>query len=945
MLQLIHSCLTFFLLFAALPVHATGTLAPQDLRVEYRTDPLGIDIVQPRHSWIVHSNQRGDMQTAYRIVAASSPQLLEADQPDLWDTGKVLSAQTTQVVYGGERLESRMQVFWKVRVWDREGRASPWSTTAQWSMGLLAFADWEADWIGLNLEPFEGNRYEDLHLPASPYLRTEFLARGGVRKAMLYASALGLFQMRLNGRRIGEDYFTPGWTDYHKRIYYFSYDVTEQIMDGANVLGAILADGWYAGYTGYALSLGDEVDRVRGFWGERPGLLAQLEIEYENGEREVVATHSERHRRGHPDKDDVWLARSGPILEADILMGESYDARKEIPGWDEPGLDVSDWLPVNWREPPAGRTMAYPGAPVRVQEELVPVSVRETEPGVYIYDLGKNFAGVVRLQVTGPAGIEITLRYGEMLNPDGSLMTANLRKARAMDSYVLKGDGVETWQPQFTYHGFQFVELRGHPGNPGLDTITGIRLNSNTEQVGEISIENDIDWGGSRGLVNQLFENIRTTQFANFFEVPTDCPQRDERLGWTGDAQIYARTSTYVADVATFFTKWIADLRDAQRWYGVYPTWAPAPFLRIYDYSPAWMDAGIIVPYHVYWAYGDIRLLEEHWDSATRFMWFQAGQAGDDFLHPGGGRDYGDWLAAGQPTEKAFIASAYYGYDALLMAEMAAALGKKGESVQYRALFERIRTAFADKYIDAAGRLSEDTQTAYAMTLAMQLYPEHLRQKGAQILADKVRERGNRLATGFLGTRHLLPVLSEFGHDDLAYALLTQTRYPSWGFEVVNGATSIWERWNSWSEKDGFLNAGMNSFSHYAFGAVGEWMFARMAGIEATSAGFTTLRIRPAIEAAPFDGVKASYRSVQGAIRTHWRKQAGDASLRVTIPANVSAEVYVPALSPASVSEGGRAIREAPGVEFLRMEQGHAVFAVGSGVYEFHSRDPWGGEQ
>ncbi len=917
---------------------AALSMNTSELRVEYRVNPLGIDIVKPRHSWIVNSSSRSDIQTAYQILAASSPELLARDKGDLWDTGKVKSSATNQIAYAGKNLQSRMRVYWKVRVWDRYGRVSPWSETAFWSMGLLNFSDWEADWIGFDTGYQKTDPFKEVYMAPSPYIRTEFKTKNKkIKHAMLYTSAMGLFEMRLNGKRVGEDYFTPGWTDYDDRIYYFTYDVTENIRDGANALGAILSDGWFSGYVGYSMLFPNDMERTKGFWGDRPGLLTQLEIEYEDGERQTVSTVSDRHRKIHTHKKDVWKASTGPVRESDILMGETYDARKEINGWDEPGYNDSKWKNVRYRMNPLGAVEAYPGVPVRKQYELTPKKRTSPKKGVYIFDLGKNFAGIVRLKVKGKAGTKIKLRFGEMLHQDGTLMTENLRSARVTNYYILKGKGEEIWEPQFTYHGFQFVEVSGYPGEPSMDAVTGIVMNSETPQVGELKFYGDKDWGGERPLVTQLFENIKTTQFANFFDVPTDCPQRDERLGWTGDAQVYIRTSAYIADVSAFFTKWIRDLRDAQRWYGAYATVAPMPYSRVYEYSPGWTDAGVIIPYMVYQAYGDTRMLEEHWQSMTKFMEFQADAAGDDYLRPGAGRNYGDWLAVGHQTDKDFLASAYYGYDAQLMSEMAAAIGKSAEAKKYAKLFSNIKNAFVKKYIAEDGTMLEDSQTAYAMALAMNLYPEKLAAAGAKKLAEKVRANGDRLATGFLGVRHLLPVLSQYGYEDLSYDLLLQTEYPSWGYEVVNGATSIWERWNSYTVENGFMNPAMNSFSHYAYGSVGEWMFSDAAGIDAITPGYEKIEIKPLIQSSPFRGITAQHKSIRGMIKAEWRKEARDVLLNVTVPANVEAMIYVPGEKEAFISEGAIRASMAEGVEYLRAENGYVIYKVGGGDYRFRS--------
>ena len=951
-LHLILSLMAAFSLMIAVNSNAQniGALDASELRVEYLTNPTGIDIKKPRHSWVVSSNERAQIQSAYQIIAASSLESLNKDQADLWDSGKISSSDTNQIDYDGETLKSRMEIFWKVRSWDKNDRVSKWSEVATWSMGLLNFSDWEGVWIGYDVPVKDSNKEDNLILPPSPYLRTEFETKGKVKRATIYASALGLFEMRLNGERVGEDYFTPGWTDYDDRIYYFTYDVTDQINTGKNAMGAILSDGWYAGYVGFGI-LATDIEGQRDYYGKKAGLLAQLELEYENGETETISTMSDGQRATHPVissssappakiypiNETIWKASTGPLLESDIQMGETYDARLEQDGWDEANFDDSRWKDVRWRPLPDGVLEAYPGVPIREQYLLNPITLTEPDPGTYIFDLGKNFAGMARLKVNGAKGTKIQLRYAEMLHQDGRMMTENLREARAIDTYTLKGGGEEIWQTQFTYHGFQFVEVTGYPDKPNMGMITGVVMNSETPQVGEIKFEGDHDWGGNAPLITQLFENIKTTQFANFFEVPTDCPQRDERLGWTGDAQVYVRTSAYIADVSAFFTKWMRDLRDAQLPYGAYADFAPMPYSTPYEYAPAWMDAGVIVPYMVYQAYGDTRLLEEHWDSMSRFMEFQRDAAGDSFLRPQAGQNYGDWLAVGHQTDKSFIASAYYGYDIQLMAEMADALGKTSEAEHYKQQFKNVKDAFVKEYVNADGTLKESSQTSYGMALAMNLFPDGLAQKGADQLAKMVRANGNRLATGFAGVRHLLPELSRYGHEELSYSLLMQTEYPSWGYEVVNGATSIWERWNSYTKDEGFMDPEMNSFSHYSYGSVAEWMFADVAGIDVITPGFERIEIKPMIEAAPFTAISAEHKSIRGLIKSEWNKTGKNVRLSVTVPTNVMAEVYVPATSVDNVSESSTSAQNAKGVKFDRMDGDYAVFEVGGGNYQFLS--------
>jgi alpha-L-rhamnosidase len=650
----------------------------------------------------------------------------------------------------------------------------------------------------------------------------------------------------------------------------------------------------------------------------------------------------------------------GPIREADFLMGETYDARQELPGWDRPGFDASGWesaipaagngstkatfrdssgareVELGFVQPP--RLQAYSGVPVRATQELKPVAVTEPKPGTYIFDMGQNFAGVVRLKVKGAAGTRVRLRFGEMLHKDGSLMTENLRRARATDTYVLRGDPAgETWAPQFTYHGFQYVEVTGLPQKPPLDTITGVVLHSDTPLTSSFECSDPV--------MNRFYQNVLWTQRANFIELPTDCPQRDERLGWMGDAQVYAGAAAFHANVAAFYTKWLDDVEEAQLPNGAYPDYAPYPMFHggPSGYGTAWMDAGIICPYAVYHAYGDTRVLERHWQSMTRFMEFRKRRS-PDLRGAKDGNGWGDWLAIGETTPIEYVDAVYFAYDAGLMAEMAAALGKTDEASDYRKLRDGIRARFQADYLRPDGTLSVDTQTAYVLALWAELLPEDARPKAADRLAGKIRANGGRMATGFLGTRPLLPVLTASGHHDLATRLFQSRDFPSWGYEVVNGATSVWERWNSYTKEGGIHEPSMNSFSHYSFGAVSEWMFRSLAGIDTDGPGFRKIVLRPGPprpsgrgpgEETPVLWAKASYDSIHGRIATEWRRGRGQFELAVTVPPNTAATVYLPAAGAERITEGGKPLKSVKEVRLLRMEGDRAVLAVGSGSYRF----------
>ncbi|NQZ90519.1 MAG: family 78 glycoside hydrolase catalytic domain [Colwellia sp.] len=927
-------CLSLFIftLFSSNYSNAASAtnLAIEKLRLEYLVDPQGLDVLQPRFSWIVTSNARSQVQSAYRILVASSVEQLHKNKGDIWDSGKVISSDTNNIEYQGKKLLSGKKYYWKSLVWNGTDTQSSWSATANWSMGKLKFKDWQAEWIGHKVDYFKGDKLKDLHLPPSPYLRKEFNLDKPIKRATLYVTALGLYEMRLNGQRVGDEYFSPGWTDYNKRIYYRAFDVSNMLNTGTkgkgkNAIGGILADGWYAGYVAYALFI--KYDKVREFYGERPALFAQLEIEYIDGSKEVIKT------------DGSWRATTGPILEADILMGETYDARLEMPGWDKPGFDDSTWAKAGWHTQPQGKLEAYPAVPVQYQEFITPKNISSPNKGTYIFDLGKNIAGKVRIKVKGTRGERVQLRFGELLKKDGSLMTENLRKARATDAYILKGSQAgdqdyEIWEPQFTYHGFQFVEITGLSYAPDTETVTGIVMNSSTPKVGNIHVQDDIKFDGNKGMVNQLFKNIQVTQFANFFDIPTDCPQRDERMGWTGDAQIYARSATYNADVASFFNKWLIDLEDTQTWYGGYTNFAPFPFSRAHVLSPAWTDAGIIVPFEMYRAYGDTRIINRLWDGMQHFMQYLADQAGDDYIRPGAGPNYGDWLSLdATKTSDDFLATAYYAYDAQLMVKMAQAIGKDKEAAHYQDVFEKVRAAFLAKFLASDGKLGSHTQTGYTMALDMGLIPPDKAAQVVKQLVDLITANDNKLSTGFLGVKHLLPVLSKYGYNDLAYKLFTSNKYPSWGFEVVNGATSIWERWNSYTKQGGF-NKAMNSFSHYAFGSVVEWMYEYMGGITPLEAGFGKVRIKPYL-GDELNGITTHYDSIRGVIETYWQQDDDQLILNVTIPANTTAEVYLPAADPKRITESDKALSSIKAITGIKLDNGSTVVSIGSGTYNF----------
>jgi alpha-L-rhamnosidase len=885
-------------------------MKPSTLRCEYLTDPLSLDITSPRLSWKLEAtNRRGVAQSAYQILVASSPELLAQEKSDLWDSGRVESDASTQVHYAGAALPSRARCYWKVRVWDEAQTASEWSDPARWEMGLLHPADWTAEWIAA---PMAGGHRSSI---PSPFLRKEFTLDRPVASARLYVTAHGLYEFSLNGKPVGGDVFTPGWTDYSKRIQYQAYDVTALLQPGANAAGAILGDGWYCGYVAW---------NHRQNYGERPALLAQLEIEFADGERTIITS------------EGSWKTAFGPILESDLLMGEVYDARCELPGWDTANFKDANWNNVLVLPDDGVRRVGMRGLPVRRQLEIKPIALLKTG-GNPIFDLGQNLAGRVRLKITAPAGTTVRIKHAEVLDEKGELYTTNLRTATATDAYTCKGGGEEVWEPRFTFHGFRYVQVLGFVGEATLDTVIGIVLHSGMEATG--------DFECSDPLINQLQHNIQWGQRGNYLEVPTDCPQRDERLGWTGDAQVFIRTGAFNFNVAPFFTKWQGELADSQSATGSFPGVSPA--IGFEDGGPAWADAGVICPWTVYLCYGDTALLSEHYGSLRRFIdSLKAAAITDIRSHPDwdGWAGFGDWLAldGGDTlglTPKDLIGTAFFAYSTRLMSHIARLLGKPEDAEEYDALFEKVKAAYQRRFITADGLIVSGTQTACVLTLQFELAPESMRPQILKELVRSIEKNGNKLATGFVGTSYLPHVLTRGGRIDVAYTLLFQKNWPSWLYAVTQGATTIWERWNGWTKEKGFEDAGMNSFNHYAYGAIGEWLYSTVAGLDIDPAApaYKHAIVKP----QPGGGLthaSARLDTLYGELASGWEIQDDALTLNVTVPPNTTATVYVPAEQDAPVTEGGAEAAQAPGVEACGWENGAAVYRVGSGSYRFATR-------
>ena len=740
-------------------------------------------------------------------------------------------------------------------------------TGERWEARLQNASEWKPAAVVATLND------ERLGIPSPPepaaLLRRAFTVSKPPRSARIYATALGSYRLFLNGKRVGRDILTPDWTDYRKRVLYQTYDVTAMLANGQNVIGAMLGDGWYGSGLGSGLRFNFGPPPTR--------LTAQLEIEDDGGHRQTIVT------------DESWTTSASPILRSEIYAGETYDARLEQPGWDRPGFRGDGWTPAVISGPPAGVVSSQMSPTIQVTETLHPKSSASPAEGVSIFDMGQNMVGWVALKATGPAGTKIRLRFAEILKPDGNIYRDNLRGADATDTFILRGAGEEILEPHFTYHGFRYVEVTGYPGTPALDAISGQVFHTANEFTGKFTTSN--------AMVNQLWLNTLWGQRGNLESVPTDCPQRDERLGWMGDAQIFWRTASYNMDMRAFTHKWMRDVVEAQSAEGGFSDVSPR-VMDLRDGAPAWGDAGVIVPWTTWRHYGDTRIIEENWDAMQRWMSYIQAENPDFIRNKRRNNDFGDWVPAESTTPKDLIATAYWAYDASLMSQMASAIGKDAEAQRYADLFDGVRKAFEKQFIRENGETGNGSQTCYALALHMNLVPDALKPNLMDRLLHDLEARDWHLSTGFLGTPYLLAVLVNNGRADVAYRLLLNETYPSWGYMIAKGATTIWERWNG-DRGD----PGMNSFNHYAFGSVVEWLYRYAAGIDTApdSPGFRNIVIHPRPD-EHFTHVRAEYDSVYGKIVSEWTR--APFLLKVTIPANTTATVYLPSGQTQKIGSG-----------------------------------------
>ena len=870
--------LVCLLTFTFVPSHSEdiqpGPQPPSSLRCEYLANPLGVDVKLPRLYWIPEHSERGQKQSAYQVLVSTEP---ACETGEAWDSGKIGSSESTHIVYGGRPLESGRMYYWRVRFWDKDGKESPYSQVASFGTGLLSPSDWKAAWIG-----------------GKNQLRKEFRLAGAVNRAMAFVCGLGYHELRLNGQKVGPNVLDPGWTTYDKRVLYVAHDVTSFLKPGVNAVGVQLGQGWF----------------------KATALLLQINIELVSGEKIVVVS------------DSTWKAADGPIIEDSIFNGEVYDARREAAGWDLPGFDDKTWSEAAPVETPKGMLSAQMMPPIKVVDTIVPLKMTNPRPGVYVFDMGQNFSGWARLRVSGPRGTEIRMRFAEILYDDGMLNQENLRSARAMDTYILKGGHQEVYEPRFTYHGFRYVELTGFPGVPNLGTIRGRVVHSAVRPIGSFA--------SSKPVLNSLQRIITWGQKSNLHSIPTDCCQRDERMGWMGDAQGTAEEAMMNFDMASFYTNFIRDIRDVQDEAGrvtdtVPHIWGSRPA------DPAWGTAYPLLCWYMYQYYGDRRILEENYAGLKKYVEFLRSWAQDGLVKFS---SYGDWVAV-EKTPGDIVSSFYYYYDVKILSDVARILGNGKDAQAYAALASQIKTAFHSQYFDPKTKnYANGTQTANTLALFLDLAPEGVRGAVWQNLFDNLAYRNNsHLTTGIIGTKYIMELLTNMGNSDLAYDIAVQTTYPSWGYMIENGATTLWELWQ--------LRQGpsMNSHNHPMFGSVGAWLYKALAGINIgrESVAFQKIRFQPQM-VRDLRYVEASVDTLRGRIVSSWQRVERSVRMEIAVPVGSEAEVVLPKFNLANVllAEGGREIwfqgkfsAGVPGVLEVKDTGPTFVIKVGSGRYDF----------
>ena len=890
----------------------------QNLRCEMLHNPLGIDVKEPRLSWQLISSQRNVQQTAYEIIVSSNKEKLSKDDGDIWNSGKVNSSQSVHIKYAGKELQSGQQYFWKVRSFTNNGE-TVWSETAFWSMGLLNKDNWKAKWIGYD-RPSSWDSITQWSRLSARYLRKEFQTAATVKRATVYISGLGLYELYINGERIGDQVLAPNPTDYRKSFFYNTYDVTSQIKTGSNAIAAVLGNGRF-----FTMRQNYKPQKYNTFG--YPKLLLQLEIEYTDGTKKKIVS------------DETWkLNPDGPIRTNNEYDGEEYDATKEFPGWSNAGFNDNKWLKPQLVSAPPGKIVAQMSEPMKLMKIINPVSIKPGSIGNYILDMGQNFAGWLQIKVQGQRGQKVQLRFAESLKADGELFTANLRDARVTDVYTLKGNGIETWQPSFIYHGFRYVEITGFPGTPIINDFEGKLIYDAFETTGSFVTSNNV--------INGIYKNAWWGIASNYKGMPVDCPQRNERQPWLGDRVIGAMGESYLFDNAKLYAKWMQDIEESQTAEGAIPDVAPA-FWNYYSDDVTWPAAYITISNHLYNQFGDITPIQKHYASMKKWMEYIRSKYMTDYIIT---RDkYGDWCMppespslihakdSSRLTDGKLIATAYYHKMLSYLQRFAGLLNKKDDAKAFGSLMDSIKTAFNKTfYNENKKEYSNNTVTANLLPLYFGLVPDSLK----KVIFEKIRqkilvENHGHTSTGLIGSQWVMRALSDYGNTNLAYTLTTNTTYPSWGYMVANGATTIWELWNG-----NTADPGMNSQNHVMLlGDLLTWYYENLAGIRSdkTDVAFKRIIMKPNLPTG-LEFVNASYKSMHGLIKSEWKKTADKFEWNITIPANSSAIIYLPAKSVNDVVESGKELSKIEGVQSVKWENGSAIVQIGSGQYKFISQ-------
>ena len=915
LLTVTYSCILVFCSVIHSPSAEASGVTVTHLRCEYSVNPLAIATTTPRFSWVLNSPERGMVQQAYQLLVASSTPNLTNDMGDIWDTGRVDSSQSTYVPFGGKSLQSNQLYYWKVRVWGSTGEVSGFSAPASFGTALLDPADWKAAWIGRGpeMEPRGPKGYYDSppkesdsvdpieHDGRSTLLRKEILVDRSVRRARIHVCGLGFYELTVNGSSVGNSVLMPAKTNYRKQVLYNTYDITDMLTQGTNALGIALGNGWFNPYKKWWSW------RMQWYGSQRA--IAQLHLEYSDGTSEITVT------------DETWKTSTGPVVRSCIYDGETYDANLEVPGWDTPGFDDSGWEKAHIVEPPGGNMIPHTMEPIQVTETIRPVNLTNPKPEVWIFDMGQNFAGWARLTVQGPAGTEVRMRYAENIGADGLLDRRSMNLAEATGAYILKGQGVEVYEPHFTYYGFRYVEVTGFPGKPTLDSLTGCVVHSACKPVGTFDCGNE--------LINRIHRATLWSQRSNMIGYPMDCPQRDERLGWMGDAHVTAEEAMLNFHMPLFYANWLSGIQANQNQEsGDLPYISPRPFDE--SGTIAWSSAYILIAWYGYLHYGDHTFLQDHFESMKKYVDFLGTEA-EDFILP---KDrYGDWLSVSenwQRGEPEGVSTAYYYYNASLVAKIADVLGEQDDSERYSSLAEKIKDRFNKRFLEPdRNQYEAGSQCSNAFPLFLDIVPDTHRKAVLDTLIENilVKEKGH-LTTGLVGTKYMMEMLSQEGRSDIAYLLATQTSYPSWG-NLIEGRTTLSEHWNQ---------SGSNN--HVMFGGVDTWFYRELAGMNTTQTkpGYEYIIIKPFVH-PELGWAAASIDTERGVVSSRWELTGGVLHQKVTIPVNCSATVYVLAKDATGITEGGKAATEAEDVEFLRMDGNHAVFEIGSGTYHFQSNN------